>query len=181
MALTVAQLADVIRRPDADRAGVVERLRAWTDAGLLEPAGDRNPGTGKPRTYPDQVMYDAAILNSLADAGFPIGKARYFMGVMGVAQQAKDAWTMKRRADLYLEIAAFHEPNHQGGRHAVFFHEGKKHGHLGKFIHPRAEGSYFLAVGKLFLRIEECMKKLAKAAQLTEVKQGETGKASVRE
>ena len=155
MALTVAELAEVIRRPDADRAAVVERLRTWTDAGLLEPAGDRNPGTGKPRTYPDTAMYDAAILNSLADAGFPIGKARYFMVVMVLAQQAKDAWTYKRRADLYLEVADFVTPNHQGGTHAVFLHEGKKRGHLGSLIHPRSEGSYILAVGKLFARIEE--------------------------
>ncbi len=38
MALTVAELAEVIRRPDADRAAVVERLRAWSDVGLLQPA-----------------------------------------------------------------------------------------------------------------------------------------------
>ena len=160
MALTVAQLADVIGRPDADRAAVVERLRTWTDAGLLKPAGERNPGTGKPRQYDDAVAFDAAILNSLADAGFPIGKARYFMVVMLLAQRAKDAWERKRPPDLYLEVADFGTPNPQGGTHAVFLHEGKKRDHLGSLIHPRSEGSYILAVSKLFARIDERMKAL---------------------
>jgi DNA-binding transcriptional MerR regulator len=158
MALTVAQLADVIRRPEAERAAVVERLRTWTEVGLLAPAGERNPGTGKPRQYDDAAIYDAAILNSLADAGFPIGKVRMVVALL--AQQAKDAWARKRRADLYLEIADFVTPNPQGGTHAVFLHEGKKHDHLGGLIHPRSEGSYILPVGKLFVRIEERMKAL---------------------
>jgi DNA-binding transcriptional MerR regulator len=158
MALTVAQLADVIRRPEAERAAVVERLRTWTEVGLLAPAGERNPGTGKPRQYDDAAIYDAAILNSLADAGFPIGKVRMVVALL--AQRAKDAWARKRRADLYLEIADFVIPNPQGGTHAVFLHEGKKHGHLGSLIHPRSEGSYILPVGKLFARIEERMKAL---------------------
>ena len=89
---------------------MVERLRTWTDAGLLKPAGERNPGTGKPRQYDAAVVFDAAILNSLADAGFPIGKARYFMVVMLLAQRAKDAWERKRPPDLYLEVADFGTP-----------------------------------------------------------------------
>lgn len=160
MALTVAELADVIRRPDADRAAVVERLRAWSNAGLLEPAGERNPGTGRPRLYDPAVIYDAAILNGLADAGFPIGKARYYVVVMLLAQRAKDAWARKRRADLYLEVADFGTPDPQGGTHAVFLHEGKKRDHLGSLIHPRSEGSYILALSKLFAKIDERMKAL---------------------
>jgi len=160
MALTVAELAEVIRRPDADRAAVVERLRTWSDAGLLQPAGEQNPGTGKPRLYPDELIYDAAILNNLADVGFQIGKLRYFAVVMMLAQQAKDAWARDRRADLYLEVADFVTPNPQGGTHAVFLHEGKKRAHLGSLLHPQSEGSYILAVGKLFARIEKRMKAL---------------------
>ena len=160
MALTVAEMADVIRRPSADRAAVVERLRTWTDAGLLQPAGERNPGTGKPRQYDDAVVYDAAILNALADVGFQIGKARYLMVVMLLAQRAKDAWAHERRPDLYLEVADFVTPGPQGETQAVFFHDGKKREHLGSLIHPQSEGSYILAVGRLFARIEERMKAL---------------------
>ena len=150
----------MIRRPDADRAAVVERLRTWSNAGLLEPAGERNPGTGRPRLYDHAVIYDAAILNGLADAGFPIGKARYYVVVMLLAQRAKDAWARKRSADLYLEVADFGTPDRQGGTHAVFLHEGKKRDHLGSLIHPRSEGSHILAVSKLFARIDEHLKGL---------------------
>jgi hypothetical protein len=160
MALTVAELADVIRRPEADRAAVVERLRTWTEGGLLASAGERNPGTGRRRAYDDAAIYPAAILNSLADVGLQIGKARYFMVVLLVAERAKDAWARERRADLYLEVADFVIPNPQGETHAVFLHEGEKHDHLGRLIHPRSEGSYILPVGKLFARIEERVKAL---------------------
>ncbi len=170
MALTVAQLADVIGRPGTDRAAVVERLRFWTDAGLLKPAGERNPGTGRPRQYDDAMAFDAAILNSLADVGFSIGKARYFMVVMLLSQRAKDAWERKRHADLYLEVADFGTPNPQGGTHAVFLHEGKKRDHLGSLIHPRSEGSYILAVSKLFARVDERLKAFAEERSSEEVK-----------
>jgi hypothetical protein len=160
MALTVAELAEVIRRPDADRAAVVERLRAWSDAGLLQPTGERNPGTGKPRAYPDDAIYPASILNSLADLGFAIGRMRYFVVVLFLAERARAAWAQGRR-DLYLEIADFGVPNPQGETQAMFLHEGKKRDHLGDLIHPRADSAYFLAIGRLFGRIEERMKALS--------------------
>jgi hypothetical protein len=169
MALTVAQLADVIARPDADRAAVVERLRAWSDAGMLELA-DRNPGTGRRREYADDVVYDAAILNMLADLGLPIGRQRYFMMVLLLAQQAKDLWVEKHSPGLCLEIADFGKPNHQGGQHAVFLHDGSKRSHLGNLIHPRAEGSLIVNVSRLFARIDKNMKALAKSAKVTEGK-----------
>jgi DNA-binding transcriptional MerR regulator len=173
MALTVAELANVIRRPEADRAAVVERLRTWTEIGLLAPAGERNPGTGKRRAYDDAVIYDAAILNSLADAGFQIGKARYFMVVMLLAERAKDAWAREHRAGLFLEVADFVVPNPQGETHAVFLHEGEKHDHLGGLIHPRSEGSYILPVSKLFARIEKNMEALtAERSKSPEVADG---------
>jgi DNA-binding transcriptional MerR regulator len=164
MALTVAQLAEVIARPGANRAAVVERLRAWSDAGILEPA-DRNPGTGRRREYADDVAYDAGLLNMLADLGLPIGRQRYFMSVLLLAQQAKDLWAEKRSGGLCLEIADFGEPNHQGGQHAVFLHDGAKRGHLGNLIHPRAEGSLIVNVSRLFARIDKNMKELAKSTQ----------------
>jgi len=166
MALTVAQIADLIRRPNADKAAVIERLRAWGDAGLLTPEGDLNPGTGRPRMYANSVAFDAAILNALADVGIPIGKQRYFMNVLLCADRAKTVWAKGPHPGLFLEIADFGEPNPQGGTHAVFLHEGKHKGrlsHLGDLIHPRAEGSFVLNVSKLFARIE---------ARLAESKKG---------
>jgi hypothetical protein len=162
MALTVAQLAEVIARPGADRANVVERLRAWSDAGMLEPAGALNPGTGRARQYADDIAYTAAILNMLADLGLPIGKQRYFTVVLLLAEQAKTLWAEKHSRGLCLEVADFGEPNHQGGQHAVFLHDGAKRGHLGNLIHPRAEGSLIFNVSRLFARVDKNMRTLGK-------------------
>jgi DNA-binding transcriptional MerR regulator len=154
MALTVADIADLIRRPNADKAAVIERLRNWTAEGLLTPAGDRNPGTGRPRQYDDDAVYDAAILNALADHGLPIGKQRYFMMVLQLADEAKKSWVKKRRGEIFLEVADFDEPDVDGQMHAVFLHQGAKRGHVGNLIYPRAEGSLMLNVSRLFHRIE---------------------------
>jgi DNA-binding transcriptional MerR regulator len=153
MALTVAALAELIRRDDADPSGVIERLRHWTTEGLLVPIGDRNPGSGKPRTYADSAVFDAAILNTLADVGFHIGKQRYFLIVLQLAERAKELWQQKSLKTLYLEIADFIEPDVDGGRQAVFLHESKRN-----LFHPRSDGSYILNVTRLFARIEKRMK-----------------------
>jgi DNA-binding transcriptional MerR regulator len=157
MPLTVAVIAELIRRPDADKAAVTERLRHWSAEGLLKPIGDRNPGTGRPRLYDESAVFDAAILNLLADLGFPIGKQRYYLVVLDLAQRAKDLWEKKSLAPLYLEVADFGDPDIEGGTHAVFLHEGKKRAHIGSVIHPRAEGSLIVNVTRLFARIEKRM------------------------
>jgi len=155
MALTVADIADLIRRPEVKTAAVVERLRAWTDLGLLEPEGDPNPGTGIKRMYDDDIVYRAAVLNALADAGLPIGKQRHAVVVLFVAERAKAAWAKKRRGGLFMEVCDFGDPDHQGGRHAVFLREANKaREHLGNVIHPRADSAVVLNISRLFARIE---------------------------
>jgi DNA-binding transcriptional MerR regulator len=157
MPLTVAAIAELIRRPDVDKAAVIERLRHWSTEGLLKPLGDRNPGTGRPRFYDESAVFDAAILNVLADLGFPIGKQRYYLVVLDLAQRAKELWEKKSFATLYLEVADFVDPGIEGGTHAVFLHEGKKRAHIGSVIHPRAEASLIVNVTRLFARIEKRM------------------------
>jgi DNA-binding transcriptional MerR regulator len=150
---TVAAMAELIRNDDVDPAAAIERLRTWTTEGLLTPLGDRNPGSGKHRTYDESSAYDAAILNNLADAGFPIGKQRYFLIVLLCAERAKKLWQQKSSKTLYLEIARFIEPDVDGGHHAVFLHESKRN-----LFHPRSDGSYILNVTRLFARVEKRMK-----------------------
>ena len=154
MGRTVRDVADLIRRPDADLAMVIDRLRHWTAAGLLTAAGDPNPGTGRKRTYDEAAIYDAAILNALADIGLPIGKQRYFMTVLDLAEQARRWWAQKPRGGIVLEVADFGDPDPDGGTHAVFLHDGTKKGHLGNLIHPRAESSIILNISRLFRRID---------------------------
>jgi hypothetical protein len=153
--LTVAALAEVIRNDNDNPAAVNERVRAWTSEGLLTPIGDRNPGSGKHRTYDESSAFDAAILSRLADFGLPIGRQRYFLMVLLCAESAKELWRQKSSKTLYLEIAHFIEPDVDGGHYTVFLHEGKRN-----LFHPRSDGSYIVDISRLFARVEKRMKQL---------------------
>jgi hypothetical protein len=52
---------------------LVRRIRHWTLAGALLPIGATHSGSGKHRRYGIEAVYDAAILNKLAEWGTPIG------------------------------------------------------------------------------------------------------------
>jgi hypothetical protein len=155
MALTVSQIAELIKRPDADKAAVIERLRSWTADRLIEPVGDPNPGTGRRRLYDDATVYDAAILNTLADLGLPVGGQRFSMVTL-IAERAKQLWAKRHDSPkpLFLEIADF-EPDDLGRDSAFFLHEGDKKGHHGKLIHPRADTALVINLTHVFGRIEE--------------------------
>jgi hypothetical protein len=162
MALTVAEIAELIRRQSVDTSKVIERLRAWSDIGLLEPVGERNPGTGVKRVYNEEAVYAAGILNGLADIGVAIGRQRHAIFVLDVAHRARVEWAKKRRGGLWLEIAEFDEADPGQVTHAVFFHADREKDHIGKFIHPGAEGAIVLNVSRLFQRIEQRKKATAK-------------------
>jgi hypothetical protein len=66
--ITVREIAEKVRRIDEDVAKVVDRIRNWTDEGLLTPKGRKNPGTGKHRVYPASSLADALVLSILTDA-----------------------------------------------------------------------------------------------------------------
>jgi DNA-binding transcriptional MerR regulator len=74
--LTAKDLAEKIADPDADLQPAIERVRHWTREGLLVPAGDRNPGTGRKRVYDDNAVVSARILNVLADFGIGLAVMR---------------------------------------------------------------------------------------------------------
>jgi hypothetical protein len=69
--LTVRDIAECIRRPSEDLTAVIDRLRAWTDIGLLKLAAnsDPNPGKGRAREYPEIARVDAALLTLFVEAG----------------------------------------------------------------------------------------------------------------
>ncbi|MCK1317135.1 hypothetical protein [Bradyrhizobium sp. 23] len=66
--VTVRELAECIRRDDEKLANAVYRIQNWTEEGLLTPVGDRNPGTGKHRSYPEGALADALVLSILTEA-----------------------------------------------------------------------------------------------------------------
>src|ERR1035438_1956331 len=69
--LTVRDIAKRIRRDDEDLEVVVNRLRNWTKEGLLQFSGDKHPGTGKARLYPEDAVVDALVLGGLTAIGVP--------------------------------------------------------------------------------------------------------------
>jgi hypothetical protein len=173
MALSVGEMAELIRRPDMDRAAVIERLRTWTDAGLLDPM-DRSVGTGHSREYADSAVYYAGILNVLADFGVPLkathkaGYSGYLAMVSFCANAARTIWEAEGRSGpmLYLEVADFGKTDVQGRRFFVFLHPPDKKDHPGELIHPRAESAHVINLSLLFDRIDA-----RKAAQAAERKQ----------
>jgi hypothetical protein len=86
--LTVAEIAEKIRRPHEDMRAAGDRIRNWTREGLLSPVGEKHPGTGKVRRYPQSVLMDAAFLQVMTDctgvaavaAGDLLSEARAIFG-----------------------------------------------------------------------------------------------------
>jgi hypothetical protein len=64
---TISEIADRIRRPDEEIGAVIDRLKNWVKEGLLKPVGERHPGTGRHRRFPESALIDAAILHVMTD------------------------------------------------------------------------------------------------------------------
>ena len=88
--LTVSEIAERIRRPHEDVRIAGDRIRNWTREGLLVPVGEKNPGTGKVRRYPESALIDAALLQVITDctgiaavaAGMLLKEARAIFALM---------------------------------------------------------------------------------------------------
>jgi hypothetical protein len=65
--LTVSEIAEKIRRPHEDMRAAGDRIRNWTREGLLNPVGEKHPGTGKVRRYPSSALMEAALLQVITD------------------------------------------------------------------------------------------------------------------
>jgi DNA-binding transcriptional MerR regulator len=139
MALTVREIADrIVRTPGVDKAALIERLRHWTREGLLTPIGDKHPGTGRQRQYNDSAVFDAAILNALADHGLQVGVQQT---VLALGKHFLET----RPSSGYLEIARFRD-----GQVGAFLHDRP-------MVHPQTELSLVLNLSELFkgLQTEE--------------------------
>jgi hypothetical protein len=78
---TVTEIAERIARKGEELELVAHRIRNWTKDGLLEPVGEKNPGTGRSRTYPEKALIEATVLLELMDClGIQPIKARYYAG-----------------------------------------------------------------------------------------------------
>jgi hypothetical protein len=78
---TVTEIAERIAPKGEKLDLVADRIRNWTKDGLLEPTGEKNPGTGRSRQYPEKALIEAMVLLELMDClGVQPIKARWFAG-----------------------------------------------------------------------------------------------------
>jgi hypothetical protein len=81
--LSVREIAERIRRPHEELGTVVDRIRGWSDVGLIDVLGSKFPGTGQRRRYGPEAIIDALILTALTDAGLAAVRVGHFQGIDG--------------------------------------------------------------------------------------------------
>jgi DNA-binding transcriptional MerR regulator len=106
-----AMWAARVAKLNAEAAAVqplFERIRHWTREGLLSPAGEKNPGTGRARLYDEAAFRKAKVLNSLTECGFTV---RHLRAVIDFLDIHSAEWLTKTasRPDhrVYLVIQKF--------------------------------------------------------------------------
>jgi DNA-binding transcriptional MerR regulator len=85
-----------------------ERVRHWTREGLLSPAGEKNPGTGRARLYDESAFRKARVLNSLTECGLTV---RNLHVISNFLDSKADEWMTKPATGscdlVYLVIQKF--------------------------------------------------------------------------
>jgi hypothetical protein len=160
---SVGEVAELIKpTDDADITSIVERLRFWTEEGLIEatPAS-----VGHRRGYDEVAVYVAAALGVLADfpPRSPIVQAPFVKAVIFDIERARAKW-IKKEQELHLEIADFVQPDRSSRpRFNVFLHENGRNPHVGGGTpyHPKADAAIFINLSRLFRRIDMRLKALA--------------------
>jgi DNA-binding transcriptional MerR regulator len=103
--------ADIVGKGNALVAAerpMFERVRHWTREGLLSPAGEKNPGTGRVRLYDESAFRKAKVLNSLTECGLTV---RNLHVISNFLDSKADEWMTKPAAGscdlVYLVIQKF--------------------------------------------------------------------------
>jgi hypothetical protein len=76
--LAVKEIAELIRRDHEEMTTVVDRIRGWSDVGLIKVAGSKFPGTGTKRRYGPEAIVDATLLTALTDLGLAAVRVGHF-------------------------------------------------------------------------------------------------------
>jgi hypothetical protein len=82
--LTVRQIAEMIQRPREELITVIDRIRGWSDVGLLKVSGAKTPGTGNKRLYEPSAIIDAVVMTALTDAGLAAIRVGQFAAANGM-------------------------------------------------------------------------------------------------
>jgi hypothetical protein len=77
--LSVREIADRVRRPHEEIGTVVDRIRGWSDVGLIKVLGSKFPGTGSRRRYGPEAIIDAVILTAMTDMGLAAVRVGHFV------------------------------------------------------------------------------------------------------
>ena len=78
--LSVKDIADAIQRPGERLEAVIDKVRFWSDQGLIHQVGERNPGKGRARRYNRDSLLEAALLEVLTNVvGMPAVLAAPYM------------------------------------------------------------------------------------------------------
>src|SRR5262245_40929764 len=81
--MTVRDIAAIIHQDGELFSAAVERVRYWTDLGVLKAKGSKRPGTGHKRRYSADAAITAGILQTLiAATGSPAIALREGMATM---------------------------------------------------------------------------------------------------
>jgi hypothetical protein len=74
--LTVKDIAERTKRPGEELQTAIDRLRNWSDQGLISQIGEESPGKGRARRYGHDALLEAALLEVLTGAiGIPAAQA----------------------------------------------------------------------------------------------------------
>ena len=88
----------------AEQDRMFERMRHWTREGLLSPAGEKNPGTGRSRLYDESAFRKARVLNSLTECGVTV---RNLHVISDFLDSNAAEWLTKTDDRVYLVIQKF--------------------------------------------------------------------------
>ena len=103
-------MGGIIGKLNAEAAAeqlMFDRVRHWTREGLLSPAGEKNPGTGRARLYDETAFRKARVLNSLTECGVTV---RNLHVVSNFLDNKADEWLTKpawSSDHVYLVIQKF--------------------------------------------------------------------------
>jgi hypothetical protein len=106
----VREIASRIRRDDEDLDAVINRLRNWTKEGLLAFLGNKHPGTGKSRSYPEYAVIDALVLTALTATGIPAvraGNATPYTTVLSHGRLAYQEFAKREAAGETIFLVVF--------------------------------------------------------------------------
>jgi hypothetical protein len=82
---------------------MTEKIRHWTREQMLVPT-HLHSGSGRHRTYPENAVYEAALLHVLTSAGFTVSAMDYLIGAVTTVRFALPQWR-EQGGPFYLQIS----------------------------------------------------------------------------